>query len=948
MISIKTVLSGDTYNESIQKINENFNQLMNSGGGPSGPPGNSGFPGLPGQDGLQGPLGLPGTTGTRFIVFESDNPGLNLYPPTNLTSQQAIILGHLEGDTWLDQTENTYYVLSFIPSPNWDTKKHDWILDEQIFKMSSTTIDSVSYEQTLLNTTYFQHGNNPTSKPLNDLDLFHTSVCLSSVLLSDPISIEDVYNSANFQKPIIGTWERKNFKFSIDQVRQEAEGEQGYVPSIYGGILKGYNFTPILYLGERFDTTTVTSGFGFLLYSETGETKQILNLTGDDDSEIYFGTNKLWSDGEILLNTHGDYGLNSFSSISKSRVSASSSWYGNQAYIIEPVETFSSSRRTTGMEIRKESNEYETSIHFWTSEDPFHPTDTSKQSKEVLEIKSDGDLEILDGNLIITKDSGLDKVLTDDGTGKAVWSDGGNDTDNTPYYTVTMYPSSSTTATTTLPEGWYNCDGKAYEMNETIAGEPWLTAYGGYSTSIYFITPNLVRFTELGFNMRSIIKLPPGLTYAVPTGNYNYICLGESIDDTLIPTPFNTETDGICGAVEEEDPPTALFTIDPETGFEPQEFTFDGSTSTDPLDDQEDLMFKWEGINLPSEYETWAIGRIKTYTFNNYGTFPVTLTVKNTLGKIDIKTINLTVNEEVASPSFIQPTSGFTYDPTEGVINVTEFTFTSTALNYNNTPADDLGLQLRWYLGEGNWTAWGTDKTPTKTFTTIGSKSIKHQSRLVADTDVTSTEVTHNVTVSSAPNTDFLTFSNKIEVDDILIENNDQLLFQAGEGINLTIYLDVKMIKIDLAPSSTGTVTFEGISQKPTSTNYWSIGVTDWDRTNTYTMKIEPNDSFRFIAGENLELYQEFGTIGSTTSAIEISFDPSGYVVTRTGSDGDSGDGWNFGVTSSEEYISDSVDLIKSGDTLFFTGDSSSILTEHDTLNKIIKISYSGGVVIAP
>ena len=116
-INLNKILSTHTDNEKIDKLNSNFNQIVQNGGGPQGPPGSQGVPGLPGES---------------SDIFIEDIDGINPQKTTLLsenyklkkvddefewediseTPKNAVIkYGYNENDIWVDYTNSKFLVL---------------------------------------------------------------------------------------------------------------------------------------------------------------------------------------------------------------------------------------------------------------------------------------------------------------------------------------------------------------------------------------------------------------------------------------------------------------------------------------------------------------------------------------------------------------------------------------------------------------------------------------------------------------------------------------------------------------------------------------------------------------------------------------------------------------------------------------------------------------------
>ena len=94
-IVILNLNSGDNQEDLINKINQNFDSIVASGGGPQGPDGPPGDQGPIGPAGGKGDQGVPGERGTRWFV-SSTNPSIGA------TSGSQILIG----DYWVDTSNN--------------------------------------------------------------------------------------------------------------------------------------------------------------------------------------------------------------------------------------------------------------------------------------------------------------------------------------------------------------------------------------------------------------------------------------------------------------------------------------------------------------------------------------------------------------------------------------------------------------------------------------------------------------------------------------------------------------------------------------------------------------------------------------------------------------------------------------------------------------------------
>jgi len=62
-MNLQKLFPSNTFEESVDKINKNFDEININGGGPMGPTGPAGPTGVPGGPGIQGVIGPAGTDG---------------------------------------------------------------------------------------------------------------------------------------------------------------------------------------------------------------------------------------------------------------------------------------------------------------------------------------------------------------------------------------------------------------------------------------------------------------------------------------------------------------------------------------------------------------------------------------------------------------------------------------------------------------------------------------------------------------------------------------------------------------------------------------------------------------------------------------------------------------------------------------------------------------------
>lgn len=98
-LNIINLNAGDTQENLVNKINQNFGAVVSNGGGPQGQEGPQGDQGPIGSAGPKGDQGVPGTRGTRWFV--------SLTEPLGGTAGVGIIFG----DYWVDSSsENEVYI----------------------------------------------------------------------------------------------------------------------------------------------------------------------------------------------------------------------------------------------------------------------------------------------------------------------------------------------------------------------------------------------------------------------------------------------------------------------------------------------------------------------------------------------------------------------------------------------------------------------------------------------------------------------------------------------------------------------------------------------------------------------------------------------------------------------------------------------------------------------
>lgn len=105
--NIKTILYSDSSNDIVDKLNNNFDEIVELHGGSEGILGPTGGRGPIGERGPMGPTGIPGPRGTRWFI----------QPPTVQPAGYA-----QEGDYWIDSESTGIYQLS---STGWEYTGYD-------------------------------------------------------------------------------------------------------------------------------------------------------------------------------------------------------------------------------------------------------------------------------------------------------------------------------------------------------------------------------------------------------------------------------------------------------------------------------------------------------------------------------------------------------------------------------------------------------------------------------------------------------------------------------------------------------------------------------------------------------------------------------------------------------------------------------------------------------
>jgi PKD repeat protein len=169
--------------------------------------------------------------------------------------------------------------------------------------------------------------------------------------------------------------------------------------------------------------------------------------------------------------------------------------------------------------------------------------------------------------------------------------------------------------------------------------------------------------------------------------------------------------------------PTALFTVEPESGTIETRFFFNGSGSSDPEDAAADLQVRWDWENdgvFDTDYST-----VKTihHIFSLSGRYSVLMEV------IDTEGYGSTYIKEVhVSDLNVPPSADFSVNPNPGLVDQI-ITF-NASLSSDKEDSLDL-LEVRWDWNNDNIydTPWSTTKVYTKIYAEAGTYIIKIQVR---------------------------------------------------------------------------------------------------------------------------------------------------------------------------------------------------------------------------
>ena len=187
----------------------------------------------------------------------------------------------------------------------------------------------------------------------------------------------------------------------------------------------------------------------------------------------------------------------------------------------------------------------------------------------------------------------------------------------------------------------------------------------------------------------------------------------EVTRNVLVESPYNN-------------PPTARFTVSPESGYTNTQFTFDASESDD-YQDGNNLFYRWDWEN-DGIYDTdLLLTPTITRQYHEAGTYTIKLLVIDSGGLKD-STYHWML--EVSSTDYETPTAIFTVS--SETINLGDTLTVDASGSFD--AIDGYNLEYRWdWEDDGIWdTPYETTKTKTHVYNSTGNKVIRLK---VKDTD---------------------------------------------------------------------------------------------------------------------------------------------------------------------------------------------------------------------
>ncbi|MFN2200395.1 MAG: PKD domain-containing protein, partial [Caldilineaceae bacterium] len=196
--------------------------------------------------------------------------------------------------------------------------------------------------------------------------------------------------------------------------------------------------------------------------------------------------------------------------------------------------------------------------------------------------------------------------------------------------------------------------------------------------------------------------------------------------------------------------PKAAFTVNPSIGPPGTVFQFDASTSSDLETAVTALQVRWDWDNDGVFDTTWSTTKKESHVFTGSSgwIYPV-LEVRDAQGLIGHTTQKVWVDNK--------PTASFTISPARGTVN--------TVFQFDGSGSSDPDLTSSYALDylwdwddDGTYdTSWSQNVTPSHTYATPGTYTVRLQVRQIAGslTDTTTRQVTVDPIPAQAPNVMF-------------------------------------------------------------------------------------------------------------------------------------------------------------------------------------------------
>lgn len=188
-------------------------------------------------------------------------------------------------------------------------------------------------------------------------------------------------------------------------------------------------------------------------------------------------------------------------------------------------------------------------------------------------------------------------------------------------------------------------------------------------------------------------------------------------------------------------PPTAVFTITPDSGWPYTLFSFKASGSRDSEDLSEQLIMRWDWESDGNWDTNWSTEKSFNHQFDSTGTFTTTLEV------MDTEQLSSTTTRQVQVAENTPPLALFTVTPDSGITTI-NFEFDGSPSVDAETPG--MLLEVRWdWENDGVWdTDWSTTKLISHRFNTVGTHwvviAVKDEGQLIGTSS-------KSVSVANAP-----------------------------------------------------------------------------------------------------------------------------------------------------------------------------------------------------